>query len=181
MTAAPKANPKASSAAQTKTRTTARKTTAPRSRSTTAKARPRVSAKAETGPGAGRGKTTVRRKTSAVAAKSELKTNDEQAIQEFRKLVNVSSDQLTRWLETSESRKVGFRDEKKGEPQGHESGRRILKIMGKRRDRFTPEDLKHIHVVVGYIKRHLDKKPKGDITASNWRYALMNWGHDPAK
>ena len=95
--------------------------------------------------------------------------------------MNLSADQLQRWLGTKESKKVGFKDEKKGEPVGSESGRKVLGIMGKRRDRFTAEDLKHIHVVVGYIKRHLEKKPKGDIRESNWRYALMNWGHDPAK
>ena len=35
--------------------------------------------------------------------------------------------------------------------------------------------------VVGYINRHLAQKPKGDIEDSNWRYSLMNWGHDPLK
>jgi hypothetical protein len=32
--------------------------------------------------------------------------------------------------------------------------------------------------VVGYV-RHQAQKPQGDVEDSNWRYPLMNWGHDP--
>ena len=35
--------------------------------------------------------------------------------------------------------------------------------------------------VVGYVHRHLAKRPNGNITDSAWRYSLMNWGHDPQK
>jgi hypothetical protein len=33
--------------------------------------------------------------------------------------------------------------------------------------------------VNSYVKRHLGQGPKNDIENSNWRYSLMNWGHDP--
>lgn len=96
-------------------------------------------------------------------------------------MVNLSADQLKRWLDTKDSKKVGVRDAGKSGTAGNESGRRILKIMAKRRDRYTDEDVSHIHEVVGHIRRRLAQKPPGDFRASNWRYSLMNWGHDPAK
>jgi len=35
--------------------------------------------------------------------------------------------------------------------------------------------------VIGYVHRHTAQKPSGDIEDSNWRYSLMNWGHDPCE
>ncbi len=35
--------------------------------------------------------------------------------------------------------------------------------------------------VSGYVHRHQAQKPSGDVENSNWRYSLMNWGHDPLK
>lgn len=36
--------------------------------------------------------------------------------------------------------------------------------------------------VAGYIKRHLAQGgPEKDKEHSDWRYSLMNWGHDPLK
>lgn len=120
-------------------------------------------------------------RTTKKQEKSSKAESNDGIIQEFKAIVNLSPKQLERWLKTNDSKKVGFKDEGTGESVGHESGRKILKIMAKRRDRYTDEDIDHIRKVVGYIKRHLAQKPKGDISASNWRYSLMNWGHDPAK
>ena len=33
--------------------------------------------------------------------------------------------------------------------------------------------------VVGYVHRHLKQGPEHDVKTSDWRYSLMNWGHDP--
>jgi hypothetical protein len=36
--------------------------------------------------------------------------------------------------------------------------------------------------VVGYVARHTAQGPtKGDTSTSDWRYSLLNWGHDPLK
>jgi hypothetical protein len=35
--------------------------------------------------------------------------------------------------------------------------------------------------VVSYVHRHQAQGPKNDIESSDWRYSLMNWGHDPLK
>jgi hypothetical protein len=31
------------------------------------------------------------------------------------------------------------------------------------------------------VGRHLAQRPWGDISATRWRWSLMNWGHDPLK
>lgn len=106
---------------------------------------------------------------------------DKEAVAAFKDNVNMTAAKLEKWLETKESKDVGFKEDGKGESVGHKSGKHIIEILGKKQADYTDADLKHIHKVVGYIKRHLAQKPDGDITETNWRYSLMNWGHDPAK
>jgi hypothetical protein len=106
--------------------------------------------------------------------------SDEQAAQEFDEAVNMSSKELEEWLETDESKEVGQKDGG-GESKGHESGRKIVEILGKDNSDYTGEDIEHMRRVVSYVHRHQAQKPKGDVEDSNWRYSLMNWGHDPLK
>lgn len=107
--------------------------------------------------------------------------DDEKAVAEFKDKVNMTAAKLEKWLETEESKTVGFKEDDKSESVGHKSGKHIIEILKKKQSDYTSADLKHIHKVVGYIKRHLAQKPDGDITETNWRYSLMNWGHDPVK
>ena len=109
------------------------------------------------------------------------KLSVDQVIKEFRSVVNLKPDQLERWLSMPDSKKLGFKDEVKAGTRGHESGKRILKILSKRRDKYTDDDLRHMQTVVGFVRQHRREKPPGDVFASNWRYSLMNWGHDPMK
>jgi hypothetical protein len=74
----------------------------------------------------------------------------------FRDRVNMQPKELEQWLESAESQSVGDRDE--GESTRHKSGKRIVAI-----------------------ERHLAQRPHGDIAESNWRFSLMNRGHDPLK
>jgi hypothetical protein len=67
-----------------------------------------------------------------IAAKS-----DEQVIEEFDEVVNMSARELEEWLQTEESREVGQKDGG-GESRGHESGRRIVEILEKDRGTTTP-------------------------------------------
>lgn len=98
---------------------------------------------------------------------------------QFQEAVNLEADELEAWLETEESRSVGWRPGGRGESVGHASGRRIVRILR------TPEhdlnDAAHLHMrkVVGYVHRHLAQRPAGDVTHTRWRYSLLNWGHDP--
>jgi hypothetical protein len=106
--------------------------------------------------------------------------SDEQVIEEFDEAVNMNSKELEEWLETEESKEVGQKDGG-GESKGHESGRKIVEIIGKDNSDYTGEDIEHMRRVVSYVHRHRAQKPKGGVEDSNWRYSLMNWGHDPLK
>ena len=98
---------------------------------------------------------------------------------DFAAAVNMSAAELEEWLEMDESRKVGWKPDG-GESVGHASGRRILRILGKRRHELSDEDYAHMRKVVGYVRRHRAQRPE-NIYTSRWRYSLMNWGHDPVK
>ena len=98
----------------------------------------------------------------------------------FRDLVNMAPKELEEWLDTEESKSVGA-DDGDGESTGHKSGRRIVKIKRKNKDELDADDLDHMSKVNGYIKRHLSQEPDGDVEDTDWRYSLMNWGHDPLK
>jgi hypothetical protein len=104
--------------------------------------------------------------------------SEEQVIEEFGEAVNMSRKELEEWLETDESKSVG---QGSGESKGHESGRRIVEILGKNKSDYTDDDIDHMGRVVGYVHRHQAQKPQSDVEDSNWRYSLMNWGHDPLK
>ncbi|MEN0075096.1 MAG: DUF3140 domain-containing protein, partial [Paracraurococcus sp.] len=95
----------------------------------------------------------------------------------FRELVNMRAAALRDWLETEDSRNVGWTHEGEDEAVGHQSGRKILEIL----ERGAPdaEDADFLEKVVGYIRRHLAQRPEGDVSETRWRYSLMNWGHDP--
>lgn len=102
-------------------------------------------------------------------------------IRDFKSAVNMTSSQLEHWLESAESRKVGFKGESGGESVGHRSGRRIVRLLAKDPDALTSGDIAHMRKVTGYVHRHLAQRPAGDVSETPWRYSLMNWGHDPAK
>jgi Protein of unknown function (DUF3140) len=104
----------------------------------------------------------------------------EQVIEEFDEAVNMSRKELEEWLETDESKEVGQKDGG-GESKGYESGRRIVEILEKGSSDYTDDDIDHMRRVVSYVHRHQAQGPEGDVEDSNWRYSLMNWGHDPLK
>jgi hypothetical protein len=104
--------------------------------------------------------------------------SEERVIEEFGEAVNMSRKELEEWLVTDESKSVG---QGSGESKGHESGRRIVEILGKNKSDYTDDDIDHMGRVVGYVHCHQAQKPQSDVEDSNWRYSLMNWGHDPLK
>lgn len=103
----------------------------------------------------------------------------EQVVSEFRLIVNISNEQLERWLNTTESQKLYLADTAKN--ANGKNGASVLALLKKRKDKFTEADVDQMQAVVDAIKQRLEKRPKGNIVASNWRYSLMNWGHDPTK
>jgi len=106
--------------------------------------------------------------------------SDEQVMKEFDEVVNMSREELEEWLDTDESKEVGQKDGG-GESKGHESGRRIIEILQKNNSDYTEEDIEHMRRVVSYVHRHQAQGPERDVEDSNWRYSLMDWGHDPLK
>jgi hypothetical protein len=99
----------------------------------------------------------------------------------FDKAVNMSASELAEWLETAESLSVGFKRRGDVESVGHRSGRRIAGLMGRRPPELEDDDYAHMRKTVGYVARHSAQRPSGDVSATRWRYSLMNWGHDPLK
>ena len=101
---------------------------------------------------------------------------------DFARAVNMSAAELEEWLESPESRKVGWKgaDREAAESVGHASGRRIVEILGKENRERNADDYAHMRKVVGYIARHSAQRPE-NVYTSRWRYSLMNWGHDPVK
>ena len=98
--------------------------------------------------------------------------------QRFSDAVNMTPKELEEWLATDESQSVGVGE---GESVGHHSGRRIVEILRTRKADRTDEDHEHMRKVAGYVARHSEQRPDGDVTGTRWRYSLMNWGHDPLK
>lgn len=101
---------------------------------------------------------------------------------EFNQVVNMAPAELERWLQSEDSRNVGWVREGDAESVGHESGRRIVRIKRARKADLTDEDYRHMRKVVGYVHRHTAQGgPAEGTERSRWRYSLMNWGHDPLK
>jgi hypothetical protein len=112
----------------------------------------------------------------------------EEIARDFAEAVNMTPAELERWLDTDESKSVGWAGEGTAsspggaESVGHHSGRRIVEIKRKKKADLTDADYADMNKVVGYVHRHLAQGgPKEDAEHSRWRYSLMNWGHDPLK
>lgn len=102
----------------------------------------------------------------------------------FREAVNMTPAAIKQFLDTEESKAVGWKGEDgkgSGESVGHASGSRIVAIMRTKKAGLTDDDYAHMAKVVGDVKRHMAQGPEKDVKTSRWRYSLMNWGHDPCK
>lgn len=118
------------------------------------------------------------KKTSTTPSKP--KPDDAETYKEFKAAVNMTRKQLEKWLETDESNKVGQKKDG-SESTGHQSGRTIVDILGKKKAELDKDDYKHMRKVVSYVARHSAQEPEGDTKQTRWRYSLKNWGHDPEK
>ena len=104
---------------------------------------------------------------------------------DFRQAANMPPAAIEKWLATDDSKRVGWKGEHgdgTGESVGHQSGRHIVAIKRKKQADLDAADYAHMKKVVGYVARHLKQGgPATDKRHSDWRYSLMNWGHDPLK
>jgi hypothetical protein len=101
----------------------------------------------------------------------------------FLAIVNMSADEIEAWLETAESRSVGFTRPGESESVGQASGRRVAAILRLPEETLDGGDFAHMRKVVGFVRRHRGQGPHDEykVPVSRWRYSLMNWGHDPLK
>jgi len=111
--------------------------------------------------------------------------SNEEVLQEFHKVVNMEPEELEEWLQTEDSKSVGFHNEGEAEAVGHASGHHIIDLLEKGDDEYDQEDYEHARKVVGYVHRHLAQRHRlkdgSAVEDSRWRHSLMNWGHDPLK
>ncbi|CAM5309177.1 DUF3140 domain-containing protein [Streptomyces atroolivaceus] len=104
----------------------------------------------------------------------------QETLDRFGEAVNMTAGELEKWLDTEQSRQAGQKNGG-GESTGHASGRRIVALLRTRKGDLTESDLSHMRKVTGYVRRHVQQRPEGDVSDTRWRYSLMNWGHDPEK
>ncbi|MGE2833716.1 DUF3140 domain-containing protein [Mycobacterium sp. SMC-4] len=104
-----------------------------------------------------------------------------QTYDDFRDAVNMTAAEIEKWLKSEESQSVGQKSSEGAESTGHRSGRRIIDILRTNKSDLSDDDYTHMRKVIGYVRRHLAQGPSGDVQNSDWRYSLMNWGHDPLK
>ena len=109
----------------------------------------------------------------------------QKAYADFNDAVNMAPAALETFLDSEDSKRVGWKGEDgkgSGESVGHKSGKRIVEIKRTKKADLTDDDYAHMKKVVGYVHRHLAQGgPAEDKEHSDWRYSLMNWGHDPCK
>lgn len=113
-------------------------------------------------------------------ARSSVDTLDRDHIfADFGDAVNMTASQILKHLRTEESRQVGFTYPGQRESVGRQSAKKIVRILesGPRDD----DDFRHMRKVIGYVRRHVAQRPKGDVRNTRWRWSLMNWGHDPLR
>lgn len=98
--------------------------------------------------------------------------------EEFHRVVNMSSRELSEWLRT---RSAGEDAEELPDRAGTETGRRVLDVLQKRRVDLDEDDEQTMRKVVDRIhaERSADLEPKAG--QENWRHRLMTIGHDPLK
>jgi hypothetical protein len=108
-----------------------------------------------------------------------MKATDEEVRARFAKLVNMSAREIADWHKTEASASVG-QDSGDGVSVGVKAGQRTIQILHSKRAPDA-EDLKHMRRVISFIARLRTQSPRKNRETSRWRYALMNWGHDPLK
>ncbi|KAN0064106.1 hypothetical protein ACQY0O_003270 [Thecaphora frezii] len=115
---------------------------------------------------------------------------DEDVIKEFNELVNMTADELEKWLKSKDSTESGWTGGQGGETVGHDSGTKIADILrrnpDKEKDKYTEEDLKHMRKVVSYNKRHLaqeehlkESKSEEELKKTKSYKSLKNDGSSP--
>ncbi len=108
-----------------------------------------------------------------------MPATDAEVRAKFAALVNMSAREIEAWHKSEQSASVG-QDSGDGVSIGVKAGQRTAQLLRAKRAP-SADDLKHMRRVVSFIIRHSAQAPRKNRETSRWRYALMNWGHDPFK
>ena len=103
---------------------------------------------------------------------------DQDLWDEFHRVVNMTSRELSEWLRTISA---GEHTEQFPDESGSQTGQHVLHILAKRRTDLTDDDERVMRNVVDRIhaERGVDLEPTAG--QDSWRHRLMTLGHDPLK
>lgn len=103
---------------------------------------------------------------------------DDELWDEFHRVVNMTSRELSEWLRVRDSGEVA---EVQPDQAGTETGQKVVHILAKRRSDLTDDDVHVMEKVVAKV--HDERREDLEPTAgqANWRHRLMTIGHDPLK
>jgi hypothetical protein len=107
------------------------------------------------------------------------KASDDEVRAAFADFVNMTPREIADWHKTEASASVG-QDSGDGVSVGVEAGQRTIELLRVKRIP-SPDDIKHMRRVISFVRRLSLQAPRKNRETSRWRYALMNWGHDPLK
>lgn len=109
---------------------------------------------------------------------SEHRPVDDALWEEFHRVVNMTSRELSEWLRT---RSASEEAEELPDHAGSATGRHVLGILQKRKVDLTVDDERVMRKVVDRI--HAERRDDLEPTAGqdHWRHRLMTIGHDPLK
>lgn len=107
------------------------------------------------------------------------KASDTEVRAAFAEIVNMTPREIEDWHKTEASASVG-QDSGDGVSVGVKAGQRTIQLLRIKR-MPNADDIKHMRRVISFINRMLSQSPRKNRETSRWRYALMNWGHDPLK
>jgi hypothetical protein len=107
------------------------------------------------------------------------KATDDEVRTAFAEIVNMTPREIDDWHKTEQSASVG-QDSGDGISVGVKAGQRTIQLLRIKR-MPNADDIKHMRRVISFIRRLSMQAPRKNRETSRWRYALMNWGHDPLK
>ena len=103
-------------------------------------------------------------------ATSDPRTDD--VWEEFHAAVNMSSEELRRWLLADASGEEAFPNDGGVDREGE----RIVEVLNKRRTDVTSDDIALMERVTEFVQEELERpRPEDD----QWRRRMMRVGHDP--
>jgi hypothetical protein len=120
----------------------------------------------------------IRRK-EAPAVTDRIPPEVERVWDEFHGAVNMTSEELRRWLLTDASGERAFASDP--DLDIPELGRHVVHILRKRKVDVTREDVSVMRQVIDLVSSRLAESGRRRELDDEWRHALMRVGHDPLK